>query len=147
MGRASPSTFAHKRDLVVAEIARLSGDILTAEVAYEQAIEGAALGEFLHEEALAWELAGDFYRGRGRTRIAQAYLQSAYDTYRRWQAPAKLAQLEADYPLDWFTSSSSKTTTQTTRLTSTGSQSGALDLTAVVKAPRRSPKRLNRTAC
>lgn len=131
---ASPSTFAHKRDLVVAEIARLSGDILTAEVAYEQAIEGAALGEFLHEEALAWELAGDFYRGRGRTRIAQAYLQSAYDTYRRWQATAKLAQLEADYPLDWFTSHGSKTATQTTRLTSSGSQSGALDLTAVVKA-------------
>ena len=131
---ASPSTFAHKRDLVVAEIARLSGDVLTAEAAYEQAIEGAALGEFLQEEALAWELAGDFYLGRGRTRIARAYLQSAYDTYRRWQGTAKLAQLEADYPLDWLVSSAPKTTTLTTRLTSTGSQSGTLDLTAVVKA-------------
>lgn len=99
------ANFQHKWELVTAELARDHGDWLLAEEAYERAIQGASEQGYLQEEALAWELAGRFYRDRGRERIAQAYLQSAYETYARWGAEAKLAHLEAHYPHDWFANS------------------------------------------
>jgi predicted ATPase/signal transduction histidine kinase len=98
----APVNYAHRRDLVLAERARLADRPLEAADLYDRAIEGAARGRFVHDEALALELAGQFYRARGRARTARLYLTDAYQAYARWGAAAKLrlmAERDRDYLL------------------------------------------------
>ena len=79
--------------LVQAEQARLEGRVPEAMGLYDRAIEGAREQGFLQDEALAAELAGQFYLGRGHGLIAEAYLAAAYRGYQAWGAMAKLQQL------------------------------------------------------
>jgi predicted ATPase/signal transduction histidine kinase len=94
----SPSSYRHKQLLVQAEVARVEGRALEAAERYEEAIEAAARGSFLHDLALANELAGRFHRGQGRRRFARLYLAAAVDGYRRWGARAKAELLLAELP-------------------------------------------------
>nr|WP_202895445.1 hypothetical protein [Iningainema tapete] len=57
--------FQHKYELVEAEKARVLGQIIEAEHFYEQAISGASNNGYIQEEALAYELAANFYLARG----------------------------------------------------------------------------------
>jgi len=129
----APMNYLHKYNLVQAEIARLLGQLFEAEEFYEQAIQGARDNEYLHEEALAYELAAKFYLERGRLRIAQTYMKESQYCYERWGATAKVKDLETKYPqlLTQF-----PTVTRTTNsTTTTGASSGeALDLATVIKA-------------
>ncbi|MDY7015031.1 MAG: GAF domain-containing protein, partial [Cyanobacteriota bacterium] len=133
---SAPMNYGHKYELVEAEKARVLGQILEAEELYDRAIEGARDNEYLHEEALAYELAAKFYLERGRERIARTYMQEAHYAYARWRATAKVEDLEAKYP-QLLSNSTTKTTTssRTTIAITTGSQSGeVLDLATVMKA-------------
>ncbi|NEO95559.1 MAG: GAF domain-containing sensor histidine kinase, partial [Moorea sp. SIO3G5] len=94
----APANFQHKYNLVAAEIARVVGDTLDAMELYDLAIAGAKDNEYLHEEALANELAARFYLERGKPKIAQIYLTDAYYAYARWGAKAKVEDLEQCYP-------------------------------------------------
>ncbi|WP_041770294.1 AAA family ATPase [Metapseudomonas resinovorans] len=94
----SPATFANRVALVGAEIARLQGRVLEAQMLYEQAIQAAQDSGFVQIEALANELASRFYGARGFARIARLYLQDARYGYLRWGADGKVRQLEAKYP-------------------------------------------------
>ena len=96
--RTVPRTSPNRAALVGAEIARLDGDVVTAEMGYEQAIRSARENGFVHNEALAFETAGQFYRGRGLSVFADAYLREARDRYLRWGADGKVRQLEHRYP-------------------------------------------------
>ncbi|KII27589.1 protein kinase [Pseudomonas fluorescens] len=91
--------FASRSALVGAEIARIEGRVIEAELLYEQAINSAQENGFVHIEALANELASRFYAARGLGKIALVYLQDARYGYRRWGADGKVRQLEAKYPL------------------------------------------------
>src|SRR6185503_2209688 len=82
--------FENRALLVGAEIARVEGRELDAERLYEAAIMSARENEFVQNEALAHELAGRFYEGRGFERIATAYLRDARDGYRQWGADGKV---------------------------------------------------------
>lgn len=93
----APSTYLHKVHLIVAEQARVMGEITTAIAAYDQAIAGAKQYKFLQEEAIANELAARFYLEWGREKIAAIYLQEAYYAYAYWGAIAKIDQLEEQY--------------------------------------------------
>jgi PAS domain S-box-containing protein len=93
----SPQTFENRAALVAAEIARIEGHILDAQDLYERAIRSAHLHGFVHNEALANELAGLFYAARGYERIATTYLREARYCYLRWGADAKVRQLEQVY--------------------------------------------------
>ena len=53
---------------------------------------------FVHNEALANELAARFYAARGFKKIADAYLQDARYCYLRWGADGKVRQLDQLYP-------------------------------------------------
>ena len=64
----------------------------------KHAIRSARENGFVHNEALAHELAARFYARRGFERIARAYLRDARDGYRQWGADGKVRQLEAQYP-------------------------------------------------
>ncbi|WP_437283672.1 AAA family ATPase [Sorangium sp. So ce375] len=93
-----PDNFLHKHALVRAEIARLRGQEPEALRLYEQAISSARENGFVQHEAIACELAARFYRARGLSTPADAYLQDARAAYFRWGAHAKVEQLDQLYP-------------------------------------------------
>ncbi len=92
-----PENFENRAALVGAEIARLEGRELDAERLYEQAIRSAEANRFVHNEALANELAARFYAARGFEKIARVYLQDARYLYLRWGADGKVRQLDQLY--------------------------------------------------
>lgn len=94
----SPENHQHKWDLVEAEIHRICQERSEAIEQYDRAIAGAKQNGFMHEEALANELAAKFYLDWGKEKVAVAYLQEAYACYTRWGANAKLADLDTRYP-------------------------------------------------
>jgi hypothetical protein len=71
----APMNFQHKYDLVEAEKARILGQDFTAIDFYEKAIAGAKENEYLNEEALAYELAAQFYFGRGMEKLPKLILK------------------------------------------------------------------------
>jgi PAS domain S-box-containing protein len=93
-----PANFDNRLALVTAEIARIEGRELEAERLYEQAIRSARENDFLHNEALAIEVAARFYATRGFEKIAHAYLRDARYCYLRWGAAGKVQQLDELYP-------------------------------------------------
>jgi PAS domain S-box-containing protein len=94
-----PENFGSRASLVEAEIARVEGRVIDAELLYEQSIQESQESGFVHIEALANELASRFYATRGLEKIARAYLQDARYGYLRWGADGKVRQLDAKYPL------------------------------------------------
>jgi PAS domain S-box-containing protein len=93
-----PENFENRAALVGAELARIEGRELDAERLYEQAIHSARDNSFVHNEAIAYERASEFYRARGFNQIADLYLRNARYGYLRWGADGKVRQLEAMYP-------------------------------------------------
>ena len=93
-----PENFENRVALVSAEIARIEGRELDAERLYEQAIRSARLSGFVHNEALAYELAAHFYAARGFEEIAHLYLGNARQGYLRWGADGKVRQLDQLHP-------------------------------------------------
>ncbi|MEG4572370.1 AAA family ATPase [Microcoleus sp. N3A4] len=133
----APCNFQHKYDLVEAEKARILGQHLEASDYYDRAIAKAKEQGYIQEEALANELAAEFYLSRSKDKIARVYLTDAYYGYIRWGAKAIVKDLEARYPQ--ILSRIAKPETQrsqvgmTTTSTSGGS-AGSLDLATVIKA-------------
>jgi PAS domain S-box-containing protein len=93
-----PDNFENRATLVGAEIARIDGRDVDAMRLYEQAIHSARANGFIHNEALANELAARFYAARGFEKIARVYLQDARYGYLRWGADGKVRQLEQLHP-------------------------------------------------
>ncbi|MFM0187995.1 AAA family ATPase [Paraburkholderia nemoris] len=93
-----PENFENRAALVGAETARLEDRDADAMRLYEEAIRSARANGFVHNEALANELASRFYMTRGFERIARVYLQDARQGYRRWGADGKVRQLDEMYP-------------------------------------------------
>ena len=93
-----PENFENRAALVGAEIARIEGRELDAQYLYEQAIRSAHENGFVHNEALANELAARFYAARGFDKIAHTYLRDARRCYLRWGADGKVRQLDQLYP-------------------------------------------------
>jgi PAS domain S-box-containing protein len=93
-----PENFENRAALVGAEIARIEGRALDAEHLYERAIHSARANGFIHNEALAYELAARFYAARGFDEFAEVYLRNARYGYLRWGADGKVRQLDDTYP-------------------------------------------------
>ncbi len=93
-----PENFENRAALVGAEIARIEGRALDAIELYEQAIRSARANGFVHNEALAYEVAAQFYAARGFETFADAYLRNARNCYDRWGAHGKVKQLDERYP-------------------------------------------------
>ncbi|MGE5659485.1 MAG: AAA family ATPase [Actinomycetota bacterium] len=151
---SAPSNYLHKFDLVAAELSRCLGERTEAIDYYDRAIAGAKKNKYLHEEALANELAAQFYQDWGKEKIAQVYMTEAYYCYARWGAKSKVHDLEQRYPkllasilqnyqfqltptqiihtISSITSSSIKSSTSAS--SSSSSISATLDLVTVLKA-------------
>jgi PAS domain S-box-containing protein len=93
-----PDNFENRAALVGAEIARIEGRDLDAERLYEEAIRSARANGFVHNEAIAYEVAARFYAGRAFEEFARVYLQKARNCYQRWGADGKVRQLEQLHP-------------------------------------------------
>lgn len=124
-----PENFAHAHALLSAEVARIEGDHLEAERAYERAIEAAREEDFIENLAIGLELAGRYWLGRGIRRIGDVYLREARDAYLRWGARGKAAELEALAP----SLAEGKEGPPASALTASAE---ALDLLSVMKASR-----------
>ena len=94
----APMNHLHKFYLVEAEKHRVLGQMSKAVDLYDLAIAGAKQNKFIQEEALAKELTARFYLEWDKAKIAQTYLTEAYYAYARWQAKAKVEDLESHYP-------------------------------------------------
>jgi predicted ATPase/two-component sensor histidine kinase/PAS domain-containing protein len=92
-----PENFAHKYWLAAAELARIDGRPAEAMGLYDQAVEAAHEGGFLHWQGMANERAAGFWLERGNERLAYAYWQQAYVCYDRWGAAAKVEAMETAY--------------------------------------------------
>ncbi len=122
-----PENFENRAALVGAEIARIEGRMIEAEHLYEQAIRAAHSNGFVHNEAIAYEIAARFYAARGLNKFADVYLLEARYCYQRWGANAKVAQLDRLYPYlkkEWSISTPTNTIVAPTEL---------LDLATVIK--------------
>ncbi len=84
--------------LIEAERAHCQNKIPQAMRLYDQAIAEAQLHHVPQLEALAQELAGQFYAGLGHFRIAEIYLQAAYHLYCNWEIEVLKIKLEKNYP-------------------------------------------------
>jgi predicted ATPase/signal transduction histidine kinase/tRNA A-37 threonylcarbamoyl transferase component Bud32 len=133
----APENYKHKYELIEAEKARVLGENSKAEELYDQAIKDAKEQGYLQEEALANELAAEFYLARGKQKIAQVYLIDAYYGYIRWGAVSKVKQLEKKHAnlLVAITHRKPLDTSMSGTDTSTKIESlAALDLSTVIKA-------------
>jgi len=135
----APMNYQHKYELVEAEKARVLGEKDRAMDYYDRAIQHSSEQGYIQEEALANELAAEFYLLAGREKVAKVYMTDAYYGYIRWGANAKVADLEERYSQlivqmpesDSLTSSSQ--TVNATFATVIGSNK-ALDFATVMKA-------------
>jgi tetratricopeptide (TPR) repeat protein len=87
-----PANFAHKRDLIRAELLRASQERERTAAAYEAAVLSAGNSGFVHDYALACERAALFYR-RSDAEKSRAHLQLATTHYEKWEALAKIRAL------------------------------------------------------
>ena len=87
---SAPMNHLHKFHLVEAERYRVKGQLNDAIAAYDRAIALATEHDYIHEMALANELAARCCLEQGKTRFAKTYLVDAYYGYARWGAKAKV---------------------------------------------------------
>ncbi|WP_257447504.1 trifunctional serine/threonine-protein kinase/ATP-binding protein/sensor histidine kinase [Archangium lipolyticum] len=122
-----PENHGHAYTLISAELARIRGSIEEAIRLYEESIRQARQNGFIQSEALAYEVASEFYLARGVETVAQAYLREARRAYLQWGAHGKVKQLDMKHP--HLVRSSASTTSSTGPATDE-----AFDLMTVVKA-------------
>ncbi|NQE34592.1 trifunctional serine/threonine-protein kinase/ATP-binding protein/sensor histidine kinase [Microcoleus asticus] len=135
----APMNYQHKYDLVAAEKARVLGQNTQAMELYDRAIDGAAKNGYIQEEALAYELAGEFYQALGKEIVSQAYLTKAYYGYIHWGAIAKVKHLESTHPFLAAQTRTIQTPTLDVTRTTTGNTTSSslgelLDLATFIKS-------------
>ncbi len=136
----APVNHLHKFYLVEAELHRVLGKKLEAMNYYEDAISTSKANGYLPEEALAYELAGEFYRSLNKDLIHQTYVTKAYYTYLRWGAIAKVKHLESKYTFPLEQTSTTETsafqldvTHIATKTTTSSGLSDFLDFNTFIK--------------
>ena len=96
--------------LIEAEIADVEGNYGEAIEAYEAAIDHTQLHDFLLEQALAFELQGEFFVRRGARRAARSTLKDALATYSRIGASGKVEHLTVKH--EWILRASTSVQTR-----------------------------------
>jgi len=86
--------------LLTAEVMELEGNMHGSIRAYEAAIDHTQVHGFTLEEALAFELQGEFYIRRGARRAARSVIQDAIAAWTRISAFGKAEQLAEKH--DWL---------------------------------------------
>jgi len=95
--RMSPERFGHALLLIRAELQKGKDTDAAAIRLYDEAINRARERRDWQVWAVACERSAAYHGSRGRHRMADGYLQEAYEAYERWGAEAKCAELRGRY--------------------------------------------------
>lgn len=93
-----PENYRHMDLLISAEMSAIQGRSQEAMTLYHHAIHDARANGFLPNEALAFELLGDFYLARHYRDEAGLALRRACRVYHLWGAWAKVEDIKQRYP-------------------------------------------------
>jgi predicted ATPase/class 3 adenylate cyclase/tRNA A-37 threonylcarbamoyl transferase component Bud32 len=94
-----PDNFMAKRLMVEAELARITGDDVTAAELFDRSIDSAHKAQLVQDEAVANELAARFsIERRPASRVGAMYLRDARYAYQLWGAYRKVEELELEFP-------------------------------------------------
>jgi len=94
----APENYANRYSLVLAECARIEGRVAEAMHYYEAAIRSSRDHGFLWNQAIAHELAAQFYAAQGFAAIADTYFRGARQCYQTWGASSKVRWLDKAHP-------------------------------------------------
>jgi len=86
----------NKMLLLKAESMYTKGEFESTGPLYDDAIRSAREHKFIHEEAIASELAGTFYYERGFRQKSYSYLAHSVKSYEEWGAHAVARRVETD---------------------------------------------------
>ncbi|KAL7427037.1 hypothetical protein ACHAXH_001319 [Discostella pseudostelligera] len=92
--RHSDWNFQNKFLLLNAEHYKITNDFINAATYYNESINAAKQHKFIHEEAMANELAGIFYSEQGIYPQSLSYFKQAVECYRKWGASVIARELE-----------------------------------------------------
>jgi predicted ATPase/GAF domain-containing protein len=93
-----PINFKDKELIISALIAGISGNYIKAGDLFDEAVQTAIDNGFIQNEAIANELAAQYYFSKDKSTIATAYIRKACQAYVKWGAMGKLNHLEEHYP-------------------------------------------------
>jgi predicted ATPase len=93
-----PGILDNKYHLVKALESSTHGENDTAIDFFEKAIMGARQKKLIHDEALAHELAAEFFLSNGKTNTAELYLEAALKLYKKWGARRIVQCIKGRYP-------------------------------------------------
>jgi len=130
----APTNHLHKFYLVEAEKYRVLGKDALAMDYSDRAIALAKENEYIHEAALAYELAAKFYLSKGKELTARSYMQEARYCYQLWGAIAKVKDLEKRYSQLLGINQPGIQKTKTTTITTSDNSGLNLDIATVMKA-------------
>jgi len=128
--KSVPANHLAKQHLLEAEWHRSQGNYAQAEQLYQNAIAAARDSGFLHEEAIANELAARFWTIRHNADRSRQHLLEARRLYQKWGAVAKVRHLDQQYGLK----ASAAQTSDTFSSRSGGHSSDELDMLSLTKA-------------
>jgi hypothetical protein len=80
--------------LTEAEYHNTINDFDKAALFYEASIKAAQEHRFIHEEAMAHELAGIFFLERGQRQMSHSYFKNSISCYQNWGAFAVVKRIE-----------------------------------------------------
>jgi predicted ATPase/signal transduction histidine kinase len=131
----APENYLHKWYLVEAEKNRVLRRKMKSLKCYEKAILLAHNNGYIHDEALANELAARYNLAIENSRIAESYMTEARYLYSKWGAKAKVNQIDEEYQFMLAHISRDKVhtrdITKTKLISSTGTTTEQLDLVAL----------------
>ena len=87
--------FKNKQLLLEAESHYTMKNFCTAAICYDASIKAAREHKFLHEEAMANELAGLFFLDEGQREKSLLYFKQSIVCYRKWGALSVVRRIEA----------------------------------------------------
>lgn len=132
--------FGNKVALIEAEYARVTENYKLASELYDKAINLAHEQNFVHEEALANELAGRYWESQYKADFAKMYILRAYKLYEIWGATAKIEYMQQEYEayLNQSSTDLQQQTIQTTIESSTTHTTGtsSIDVETVMDAAK-----------
>ena len=134
----APRNYLNKYYLLEAELAALQDRTRPALDYYEKSARLAGKNGFIHEQALACELHGNYWIRIRKPEPARLYLEKAFLLYRMWGARSKMKELSARFssiaPRDQFFTGESTTGQSTSDDTSTSKHTEEMDLRTVLMA-------------
>ncbi|MHA6481860.1 AAA family ATPase [Paenibacillus sp. strain BS8-2] len=97
MAKRSPIQYLHKYLLAQAEAASIRKQDRLAETLYERAIDTARANGYIHDAGTAAECFAKQAISTRKERLAKLYINEAYESYRKWGAHAKTADMESKF--------------------------------------------------